>query len=631
MVTNQRSVCMEKVELKKPVRSRRTASSKKRRSFDKAFKIRAVRLYEEDGHTVHSICEKIGVSSNSYYRWLSEYRAHGESAFEASRSATGKRGIRIPTEVREKILSQKTIDPRWGLQKIVDNIRYHFHLPVSTYGVRKVLTENGTPPIKKRARPKKNAVKPRRFERSTPNQMWQSDIMMIRMGGRQLYLVGYIDDYSRYIVGLELFQQQTADNVLEVYLRASTEYSPPREMLTDNGRQYVNWRGETKFQKQMKKDKISHIRSQPHHPMTLGKIERFWQTILSEFFDKARFESLEEARNRIRQWVQYYNYKRPHQGIGGLCPADRYFEVAHELRKTIEQGIEENIQELALRGKARKPFYLLGRMGTKDVVLRANKGKLTFRVNEDEVAVNDEQSFDFEEAWDGEDGVDNRETENDPEVIKGVQRSSAGGGSPENLGGTADTCTDLSRTGDNMDYIKSVGEESDGGNAAGARTPCSTGSRDGIESTASESACETAVFVSCGSAETEAEECDEKFFRGRVMYGKSGKSEDATGGHSESPQRIDDGDGGRVKAWCIEEDLLRMGGAGPFRDDYSIDRPGRGQACTAGRSGEGGYEEGNLRDETRTGASGKSDDPSEVSGRLRTAAEAALIRFGYVC
>ena len=49
-------------------------------------------------------------------------------------------------------------------------------------------------------------------------------------------------------------------------------------------------------------------------------------------------------------WIQYYNHKRPHQGIEGLCPADRFFEIQNELRKTIEAGIKENLLELALRG-----------------------------------------------------------------------------------------------------------------------------------------------------------------------------------------------------------------------------------------------------------------------------------------
>jgi transposase len=136
--------------------------------------------------------------------------------------------------------------------------------------------------------------------------------------------------------------------VLETYRRGIAEYGVPKEMLTDNGRQYTNWRGKTRFEREMKKDRVKHIRSRPHHPMTLGKIERFWKSILGEFLQRAQFDSFEQAVERTAFWVKYYNYKRPHQGIGGLCPADRFFEIAHDLKKTLEKGVEENVLELAL-------------------------------------------------------------------------------------------------------------------------------------------------------------------------------------------------------------------------------------------------------------------------------------------
>jgi hypothetical protein len=50
--------------------------------------------------------------------------------------------------------------------------------------------------------------------------------------------------------------------------------------------------------------------------------------------------------------VQYDDDKRPHQGIEGLCPVDRYFEIQAELRKTMEQVIADNVLEMALRGEA---------------------------------------------------------------------------------------------------------------------------------------------------------------------------------------------------------------------------------------------------------------------------------------
>ena len=112
--------------------------------------------------------------------------------------------------------------------------------------------------------------------------------------------------------------------------------------------------------------------------MTLGKIERFWKTIYEEFLVRAQFGSFEEARERIRQWVQYYNHKRPHQGIGGLCPADRYFEIQAELRKTMEQGIADNVLEMALRGKPTRAVLYGGSDGGAVGGVTGGEGKVAF-------------------------------------------------------------------------------------------------------------------------------------------------------------------------------------------------------------------------------------------------------------
>jgi transposase InsO family protein len=195
--------------------------------------------------------------------------------------------------------------------------------------------------------------------------------LTVRLGGHNAYLIGFIDEYSRYITTLGLYRSQTAEHVLETYRRGVAGHGIPKEVLTDNGRQYTNRRGKTRFEQELEKDRVRHIRSRPHHPMTLGKIERFWKSILGEFLQRAQFDSFEPAVERTALWVKYYNHKRLHQGIGGLCPVDRFFEIAHELRQTIEKGVAENALELALRGRPVDPFYMVGRMGGQSVVIRA--------------------------------------------------------------------------------------------------------------------------------------------------------------------------------------------------------------------------------------------------------------------
>lgn len=364
---------LERVE-----RRRKRSRSWKRYSTEEKLKI--VKLQAEEGYSVALLCQEFGVSDHSLYSWIKRYREAGAAGLVGRRSGPARR--EIPTPLQDTILKTKRQHPDFGVRKVSQFLRRILSIGACPETVRRVLGRHGLVGGVRRGR-QRNVLKPRFFERTTPNQLWQSDIFMFRLGGQQAYLIGYIDDYSRYVTSLLLRRSQMAAQVVEAYRRGTGEYGVPQEMLTDNGRQYTNWRGGTRFEKELTRDKVKHIKSRPHHPMTLGKIERFWATIYHEFLERARFGSFEEAEERIRIWVQYYNHRRPHQGIGGLCPADRYFEIAHELRKTIEAGIAENALELALRGKPKDPLYLVGRIDGQSVVLRAEKGRLRLTVHDE--------------------------------------------------------------------------------------------------------------------------------------------------------------------------------------------------------------------------------------------------------
>jgi transposase InsO family protein len=333
------------------------------------FRVRTVRMHLEEGYPTSLITAEMGITGETLHQWVKRYQQYGEAGLQNRRR--GSKRPRLSGKIKDKIIALKRSNPGFGSRRISDMLKRLFLMPASTTTVHTTLSQEGLTTTPKQKH-KTNPGTPRFFERSTPNQMWQSDICTFRLGGQNAYLIGFMDDYSRYMIGLGLYRSQTAENVLEVYRRARGEYGVCKEMLTDNGRQYTNWRGSTRFEQELKKDRIRHIRSRPHHPMTLGKMERFWKTILEEFLLRAQFGNFEEARERIRLWVQYYNHQRPHQGIGGLCPADRFFEIHHELKKTLEQSIEENALE---------PFYMVGRMGEQSVVIRAEKGQVRMLVD----------------------------------------------------------------------------------------------------------------------------------------------------------------------------------------------------------------------------------------------------------
>lgn len=325
------------------------------------------------------VAEIIGVAAVTLGGWQKQYDSGGLPGLYRKPSSVAVKNR--CTLLEQRIVAQRRDHPEHGVRRIRDELRRGEALEVSAETVRTTVNEAGlgNPPPTPGPRP----PQVRRFERPLPNALWQIDIFTFELKRMyRVYLVGIIDDHSRFIVGWGLFRQQTADAVLEVVKGAIGQWGAPREILSDNGRQFVAWRGKSRFQEVLKQQGIGHVRSAPHHPMTLGKIERFWQTLWREFLSEAVFASFADACQRLDHWVQYYNHQRPHQGIDGASPADRFYGVAGDVEEAIKQGCQENALKLALGQEPQPPLYLLGQLGGTDVRVVRRGDDLEVKVGE---------------------------------------------------------------------------------------------------------------------------------------------------------------------------------------------------------------------------------------------------------
>jgi transposase InsO family protein len=257
----------------------------------------------------------------------------------------------------------KSGDPSLGCQKISDMLARGPALGASPSTVARVLKEAGYELEDVPTRP--HPDHPRRFEREKANQLWQTDLFtfVLKRQNRRVYLVGFIDDHSRFIVGFGLHASQSTALVLEAFRSSIANHGVPEEVLTDNGTQYVTWRGQSAFNKELVAKGIKHIVAKPRRPQTLGKIERFWGTLWRECVEAAVFVDLDDARQRIGHFIDHYNFHRPHQGLDGLTPADRFYAAAPQVRELQKARIADNALELARHGVPKQPLYITGQSG----------------------------------------------------------------------------------------------------------------------------------------------------------------------------------------------------------------------------------------------------------------------------
>jgi transposase InsO family protein len=643
------------VKKRKQYKSRQSSLRGRHRHFYPVeYKLKAVKMHLEDGVAQWIVAKQMGVCQSAMVRWVGQYRSGGVAAL--AQKPRKDAVARVPAAVKERIVALKQAEPTHGTHRISDLLKRMFFMKASHETVRRVLHKEALlpPQAKPKPRKKRRASKPTDAEVAEegnsyvkgPHLMWQSDISVFTWKKQSVYLIGFIDDYSRFVTGFGLYMTQKADNVMEVFRRAVTEYKAPAEMLTDNGRQYTSWRGRAQFEKEMNRMQIRHIRSRPHHPQTLGKIERFWKTIKEEFFTRTLFDGFEDMQNRTRLWLQYYNFKRPHQGIGGLCPADRFYEVSHDIRQVVEQGIAANVLQMALMGVPRKPCYLVGRMEDQSVMVMAEKGRLKLQVSDLGTRKTQEMiyplSTQIEKATITEGDLPYGKVERDDE--KQAQRIIIPNGDGQMPSGTvgvdgeAQALGNLQGVGGQMDDPHALAESSHGRDASGVGAEDKPGEGGCLESEASadvgaageESACSVGLEAGESSGNTVGEYSGENGKDGTEVSGDHEKSAEGVDHVRRSGEETgmdyhagsrghDDGRGGCEAAGSLPENLLPMGEEGTIGNDGSVGGQGyRPSADVSGGPGEGSAEETAGRDGKRTLRCPGVDSCPACSGHVRS-------------
>lgn len=345
----------------------------------------AVEAYFKSGMSAKDFAQTWGTSEGSLYIWVKAYQEHGPKALEGAslRADAKKRGRKgIPEPLKREITQIKREHPELGTRGVRDRLFRFGGVKLSKGTVRKTLREAKIPPLPKPTkRRRRQKQKIQRFERALPMQLWQTDITTLNLArhSQRVYLTVFMDDCSRYIVSWALQLQQTKEFVMETLLSGIQRFGKPEEVLTDQGRQYFSWRGKSDFRKLLSKQGIKHVVSRAHHPETVGKCERFWETVKAEFWERVEPQDLSEARERLEHFISHYNHFRPHQGLDGMTPADRFFRAEDQVRTIIEETISKNALRLAVGEAPRKPVFLIGQIGDQPLSLHGEKGKLVLQ------------------------------------------------------------------------------------------------------------------------------------------------------------------------------------------------------------------------------------------------------------
>ena len=279
------------------------------------MKFRFIAEHLSAGFPAGVCCEVLEVSRAGYYAW----RDRPASARAKRRAELAKRIKAVHAENREVYGSPRVhrVLAAAG-EKVCENT------------VAKVMNEQRIRAKSKKKfvprttdsrheQPVADNVLDRQFRTPMPDRTWAVDITYVPTDEGWLYLAGVIDLCSRRIVGWSMAEHMRTELVSDALSMALARRSPGEGLLhhSDRGVQYAS----EDYQHLLQSHGIACSMSGKGDCWDNAVMESFWATLKTELVNHERYETREQARASIFEYIEvFYNRQRLHSALGYLSP-----------------------------------------------------------------------------------------------------------------------------------------------------------------------------------------------------------------------------------------------------------------------------------------------------------------------
>jgi len=297
--------------------------TERERSRAAARRLAIIRHAEEVTGNVARTCRYFGISRQLYYTWLRRYEQEGIDGLRPR----SRRPMRSPNattgEVVGKIVHlRKTY--HFGPQKISMYLKRYHDVQISPSGVWRILKRLEMSRLPSSQRYKRHTDRWKRYEKQQPGHRVQIDVKFVAplKGSRKKhYQFTAIDDCTRIRV-LRIYDrlnQRTAIRFVD-YVCEKLPFAV-EVIQTDNGAEF-----QSQFHYHVLDAGIGHVYIKPATPRLNGKVERSHRIDAEEFYrmlEGVVIDDTELFNDRLQEWEDFYNYNRPHGGLGGQTPYER--------------------------------------------------------------------------------------------------------------------------------------------------------------------------------------------------------------------------------------------------------------------------------------------------------------------
>lgn len=287
------------------------------RLSDKArMRLQWMDAYRECGNAAQ-VCRHFSIPLRTFWRWQKRYDPWEVKSLEEKSRRPRHSPKKTHILLERRVLAIKAEHPRWGKEKIALVLKREGTV-LSGKTVWKILKRHERI-IRYRTR-KRRAPKPRVDWASVrrPGDLVEVDTKYVSHHGRRMYQYTAIDVVSR-IRHAEIHPVLDMATTIQFLGAVRTQTSFPITIIqTDNGHEFGK-----SVSRWCTDHGIRHVFSHKARPIENGHVERSHRIDEEEFWSiGAKGATLNDLRIHFAAYMDMYNTKRPHWGLGGKTPAE---------------------------------------------------------------------------------------------------------------------------------------------------------------------------------------------------------------------------------------------------------------------------------------------------------------------
>ena len=161
---------------------------------------------------------------------------------------------------------------------------------------------------------------------SRRDQIWVGDVTYLPLGGQWRYLAVVMDQYSRRVLGWSLARSRGTKLTRAAFDLAVGHRRPQRRLIfhSDRGSEYAGHA----FGTRLRSLGVWQSMTRGGSPSDNAHMESFFHSLKADVVHGLRFTSDGQLRTCIKNYIQYYNYKRMHSSLGYRSPVEYERRVA---------------------------------------------------------------------------------------------------------------------------------------------------------------------------------------------------------------------------------------------------------------------------------------------------------------